>query len=81
MYYMDRQYAIPYMSCMNPGPKQLFQHIPAEANIPIAVSPDNMHSGHMMHSAHISGTKITCWIVIDPEAPSVLFPTLPPCVV
>lgn len=61
MYYMDRKHAIPFMSCMNPGPKQLFQHIPAEANIPIPVSPDMMHSGHMMHSAHVSGTKIICW--------------------
>uniref|UniRef100_H2TEM4 Peptidylglycine alpha-amidating monooxygenase n=1 Tax=Takifugu rubripes TaxID=31033 RepID=H2TEM4_TAKRU len=55
MYYMDRKHAIPFMTCMNPGPKQLFQHIPAEANIPIPVSPDMMHAGHMMHSAHVSG--------------------------
>lgn len=61
MYYMDRKHAIPFMSCMDPGPKQLFQHIPAEANLPIPVSPDMMHSGHMMHSAHVSGTKIICW--------------------
>uniref|UniRef100_A0A674PC92 Peptidylglycine alpha-amidating monooxygenase n=1 Tax=Takifugu rubripes TaxID=31033 RepID=A0A674PC92_TAKRU len=54
MYYMDRKHAIPFMTCMNPGPKQLFQHIPAEANIPIPVSPDMMHAGHMMHSAHVS---------------------------
>uniref|UniRef100_A0A674MIN0 Peptidylglycine alpha-amidating monooxygenase n=1 Tax=Takifugu rubripes TaxID=31033 RepID=A0A674MIN0_TAKRU len=60
MYYMDRKHAIPFMTCMNPGPKQLFQHIPAEANIPIPVSPDMMHAGHMMHSAHVSGTKIIC---------------------
>uniref|UniRef100_A0A674PNK5 Peptidylglycine alpha-amidating monooxygenase n=1 Tax=Takifugu rubripes TaxID=31033 RepID=A0A674PNK5_TAKRU len=46
MYYMDRKHAIPFMTCMNPGPKQLFQHIPAEANIPIPVSPDMMHAGH-----------------------------------
>uniref|UniRef100_A0A674NYW0 Peptidylglycine alpha-amidating monooxygenase n=1 Tax=Takifugu rubripes TaxID=31033 RepID=A0A674NYW0_TAKRU len=44
MYYMDRKHAIPFMTCMNPGPKQLFQHIPAEANIPIPVSPDMMHA-------------------------------------
>lgn len=67
MYYMDRKHAIPFMSCMDPGPKQLFQHIPAEANLPIPVSPDMMHSGHMMHSAHVSGTKIICWFVVGRE--------------
>lgn len=60
MYYMDRKHAIPFMGCMEPGPKQLFQHIPAEANIPIPVSPDNVHSGHPMHSAHMAGTKTIC---------------------
>ncbi|XP_074474041.1 peptidyl-glycine alpha-amidating monooxygenase B isoform X2 [Sebastes fasciatus] len=47
MYYMDSKHAIPYMSCMDTGSKELFQHIPAEANVPIAVAPDHMHS--MMH--------------------------------
>lgn len=47
MYYMDSKHAIPYMSCMDTGSKELFQHIPAEANVPIAVAPGHMHS--MMH--------------------------------
>ncbi|XP_029301108.1 peptidyl-glycine alpha-amidating monooxygenase isoform X2 [Cottoperca gobio] len=51
MYYMDRKHAIPYMNCMESGSKQLFQLIPAEANIPIAVSPGHMNSmTHMRHS-------------------------------
>lgn len=47
MYYMDSRHSIPYMNCMEPGSKELFQHIPAEANVPIPVSPSQMHS--MMH--------------------------------
>ncbi|XP_073333624.1 peptidyl-glycine alpha-amidating monooxygenase B isoform X2 [Pagrus major] len=47
MYYMDSKHAIPYMNCMETGSKELFQHIPAEANVPIAVSPGDMNS--MMH--------------------------------
>uniref|UniRef100_A0A3Q2PCU6 Peptidylglycine alpha-amidating monooxygenase n=1 Tax=Fundulus heteroclitus TaxID=8078 RepID=A0A3Q2PCU6_FUNHE len=43
MYYMDSKHAVPFMSCMDPGSKDLFQYIPAEANVPIAVSPDHMH--------------------------------------
>uniref|UniRef100_A0A665TD40 Peptidylglycine alpha-amidating monooxygenase n=1 Tax=Echeneis naucrates TaxID=173247 RepID=A0A665TD40_ECHNA len=38
MYYMDSKHAIPYMSCIETGSKQLFRHIPAEASIPIRVS-------------------------------------------
>ncbi|XP_059213352.1 peptidyl-glycine alpha-amidating monooxygenase B isoform X1 [Centropristis striata] len=48
MYYMDSQYANPFMNCMDSGSKELFQHIPAEANVPIAVSP-----GHMTSSMHM----------------------------
>ncbi|KAE8284730.1 Peptidyl-glycine alpha-amidating monooxygenase B [Larimichthys crocea] len=52
MYYMDSKHAIPYMNCMETGSKELFQHIPAEANVPITVSPGHMNSGmHMGHSA------------------------------
>ncbi|XP_031143115.1 peptidyl-glycine alpha-amidating monooxygenase A isoform X2 [Sander lucioperca] len=50
MYYMDSKHAIPYMNCMESGSKELFQHIPAEANVPIAVSPGHMNS--MMHMVH-----------------------------
>ncbi|KAK9533057.1 hypothetical protein VZT92_010410 [Zoarces viviparus] len=50
MYYMDSKHAIPYMNCMESGDKDLFQHVPAEANIPIAVSPGHMNS--MMHMGH-----------------------------
>uniref|UniRef100_H3CNS3 Peptidylglycine alpha-amidating monooxygenase n=1 Tax=Tetraodon nigroviridis TaxID=99883 RepID=H3CNS3_TETNG len=59
MYYMERRHALPFMSCMDPGSRQLFQHIPAEANVPIPVSPGSGHSGHMMHSAHASETTKT----------------------
>ncbi|KAF7642390.1 hypothetical protein LDENG_00258640 [Lucifuga dentata] len=50
MYYMDNRHAVPFISCMEPGSKELFRHIPTEANIPIAVSPDDMNS--MMHMGH-----------------------------
>ncbi|XP_039635335.1 peptidyl-glycine alpha-amidating monooxygenase isoform X3 [Perca fluviatilis] len=50
MYYMDSKHAIPYMNCMESGSKELFQHIPAEASVPIAVSPGHMNS--MMHMVH-----------------------------
>ncbi|XP_040012984.1 peptidyl-glycine alpha-amidating monooxygenase A isoform X1 [Xiphias gladius] len=50
MYYMDSKHAIPYMNCMETGSKELFQHIPAEANVPITVSPGHMNS--MMHMGH-----------------------------
>lgn len=43
------------MNCMETGSKELFQHIPAEANVPIAVSPD--HTNSMMHMGHSTGTK------------------------
>lgn len=52
---MDHKHAISFMSCTETGSKELFQHIPAEANIPIAVSPDNMNS--MMHMGHATGTR------------------------
>ncbi|XP_042250297.1 peptidyl-glycine alpha-amidating monooxygenase isoform X3 [Thunnus maccoyii] len=50
MYYMDSKHAIPYMNCMETGSKELFEHIPAEANVPIAISPGHMNS--MMHMGH-----------------------------
>nr|XP_057916242.1 peptidyl-glycine alpha-amidating monooxygenase isoform X2 [Doryrhamphus excisus] len=54
MYYMDSKHAVPYMSCMEPGPAKLFHHIPSDANIPIAVSPDRINS--MMHMGGHSST-------------------------
>ncbi|XP_037121687.1 peptidyl-glycine alpha-amidating monooxygenase isoform X1 [Syngnathus acus] len=53
MYYMDSKHAIPYMNCMKQGSTKLFQHIPPEANIPIAVSPETMNS--IMHMEHSTG--------------------------
>ncbi|XP_022600169.1 peptidyl-glycine alpha-amidating monooxygenase isoform X1 [Seriola dumerili] len=50
MYYMDSKHAIPFMNCMETGSKELFEHIPAEASVPIAVSPGHMNS--MMHMGH-----------------------------
>ncbi|KAI3362550.1 hypothetical protein L3Q82_012256 [Scortum barcoo] len=50
MYYMDSRHAIPFMNCMDTGVKELFQHIPDEANVPINVSPDRM-----MHMGHLTG--------------------------
>ncbi|XP_034751399.1 peptidyl-glycine alpha-amidating monooxygenase isoform X2 [Etheostoma cragini] len=55
MYYMDSKHSIPYMNCMESTSKELFQHIPAEANVPIAVSPGHMNS--MMHMSHSTGRK------------------------
>lgn len=54
MYYMESKHAVPFMSCMESGSKELFRHIPAEANVPIPVSPDQMSS--MMHMGHAAGT-------------------------
>uniref|UniRef100_UPI003AACF3F8 peptidyl-glycine alpha-amidating monooxygenase B n=1 Tax=Centroberyx gerrardi TaxID=166262 RepID=UPI003AACF3F8 len=50
MYYMDSKHAVPFMNCMETGSKELFRHIPAEASVPIPVSPDHMMS--MMHTGH-----------------------------
>ncbi|XP_037339828.2 peptidyl-glycine alpha-amidating monooxygenase isoform X2 [Pungitius pungitius] len=55
MYYMESKHAIPYMNCMDSGSKDLFQHIPAEANVPIAVSSGQMNS--MMHMGHSTDHK------------------------
>uniref|UniRef100_G3Q349 Copper type II ascorbate-dependent monooxygenase C-terminal domain-containing protein n=1 Tax=Gasterosteus aculeatus aculeatus TaxID=481459 RepID=G3Q349_GASAC len=55
MYYMESKHAIPYMNCMGSGSKDLFQHIPAEANVPITVSSGHMNS--MMHMGHSTGTE------------------------
>lgn len=53
MYYMDSKHAVPFFNCMKTGSKELFQKIPAEANVPIAVPPNLVHSMmHMGHSNH-----------------------------
>ncbi|GAA6105399.1 peptidyl-glycine alpha-amidating monooxygenase B isoform X2 [Tachysurus ichikawai] len=58
MYYMDSKHALPYMDCVDHGSSSLFRNIPAEANIPIAVSPDQMMS--MRHgSEHKDGEDDT----------------------
>ncbi|XP_047660566.1 peptidyl-glycine alpha-amidating monooxygenase isoform X3 [Tachysurus fulvidraco] len=58
MYYMDSKHAVPYMDCVDHGSSSLFRNIPAEANIPIAVSPDQMMS--MRHgSEHKDGEDDT----------------------
>ncbi|XP_055087992.1 peptidyl-glycine alpha-amidating monooxygenase-like isoform X1 [Periophthalmus magnuspinnatus] len=44
MYYMDRKHAIPFFNCMKTDSKELFQEIPAEANVAINVPPNLMHS-------------------------------------
>uniref|UniRef100_A0A8C9XVE5 Peptidylglycine alpha-amidating monooxygenase n=1 Tax=Sander lucioperca TaxID=283035 RepID=A0A8C9XVE5_SANLU len=60
MYYMDSKHAIPYMNCMESGSKELFQHIPAEANVPIAVSPGPHHpqKAAMRSPAHQTATPL-----------------------
>uniref|UniRef100_A0A667Z4Z3 Peptidylglycine alpha-amidating monooxygenase n=1 Tax=Myripristis murdjan TaxID=586833 RepID=A0A667Z4Z3_9TELE len=55
MYYMDSKHAVPFMNCMETGSKELFRHIPAEANVPIPVSPEQMMP--MMHTGHRTGTE------------------------
>ncbi|XP_069025180.1 peptidyl-glycine alpha-amidating monooxygenase isoform X1 [Embiotoca jacksoni] len=50
MYYMDSKHAVPFMSCMETGSTELFQRIPAEANVPITVTPGHMTA--MMHMGH-----------------------------
>lgn len=54
MYYMDSKHAVPYMDCMDHGSSSLFRSIPAEANVPIAVNPDEMMS--MKHGSEHKGT-------------------------
>ncbi|XP_063745556.1 peptidylglycine alpha-amidating monooxygenase isoform X2 [Eleginops maclovinus] len=62
MYYMDSRHAVPYMSCMEPGSKELFKHIPEEANMPIAVSPADMNSMmHMRHSTDYHLEQVEGW--------------------
>ncbi|XP_037121689.1 peptidyl-glycine alpha-amidating monooxygenase B isoform X3 [Syngnathus acus] len=62
MYYMDSKHAIPYMNCMKQGSTKLFQHIPPEANIPIAVSPETMNSiMHMEHSTDVHLEQDPLW--------------------
>ncbi|XP_033844984.1 peptidyl-glycine alpha-amidating monooxygenase-like isoform X2 [Periophthalmus magnuspinnatus] len=56
MYYMDRKHAIPFFNCMKTGSKELFQEIPAEANVPINVPPNLMHS--MTHKGHSDNQDI-----------------------
>ncbi|XP_051268231.1 peptidyl-glycine alpha-amidating monooxygenase isoform X2 [Dicentrarchus labrax] len=56
MYYMDSKHAIPYMNCMETGSNELFQDIPAEANVPIAVSPGHMNS--MTHMGHTTDQQL-----------------------
>lgn len=53
MYYMESKHAVPYMDCMDHGSSSLFRGIPAEANVPIAVSPNQMS---MMHGSEHKGT-------------------------
>ncbi|KAM6902478.1 peptidyl-glycine alpha-amidating monooxygenase B [Xenentodon cancila] len=55
MYYMDSKHAVPFMNCMETGSKELFRHIPAEANVPINVSPGHMSSG--MHGGHVADDR------------------------
>lgn len=55
MYYMDSKHAVPYMDCMDHGNSNLFRDIPTEANVPIAVSPDQLMS--MMHGSEHKGTQ------------------------
>lgn len=61
MYYMDSKHAIPYMSCMETGSEELFQNIPAEASIPIPVSPG--HSMMHMGSSKGKSVKITVTVI------------------
>lgn len=58
MYYMDSRHAIPFMNCMETGSKELFEHIPAEANEPIAVTPGHMNMMHMGHSTDVQDKKL-----------------------
>lgn len=71
MYYMDRRHAVPFMSCMESGSREQFRHIPAEANVPIAVSPDQMSS--MMHMGHAAGTVWNALPSLLPSLPSFPF--------
>ncbi|XP_041666609.1 peptidyl-glycine alpha-amidating monooxygenase isoform X2 [Cheilinus undulatus] len=66
MYYMDSKHAVPYMNCMEPGSAELFEEIPAEANIPITVSPD--HASGMMHMGHKTDRQDDPSVLVDKKA-------------
>ncbi|XP_028273446.1 peptidyl-glycine alpha-amidating monooxygenase B isoform X1 [Parambassis ranga] len=70
MYYMDSKHATPYMNCMETGSQELFENIPAEANIPIAVSPSHMNS--MMHMGPSTAHKDDRLLVDTSKAEQVL---------
>uniref|UniRef100_A0A8C6KU85 Peptidylglycine alpha-amidating monooxygenase n=1 Tax=Nothobranchius furzeri TaxID=105023 RepID=A0A8C6KU85_NOTFU len=59
MYYMESKHAIPFMNCMEPGSKELFRSIPAEANVPITV-PQMNSKMHMEHTADETPLLNTC---------------------
>lgn len=63
MYYMDSKHAVPYMDCMDHGNSNLFRDIPAEANVPIAVSPDQLMS--MVHGSEHKGTHRRPFVVLS----------------
>ncbi|KAM9329356.1 peptidyl-glycine alpha-amidating monooxygenase [Gastrophryne carolinensis] len=54
MYYMDAAHASSYMTCVDTGDQDLFDHIPDIASIPVPVSPDMVmgHGGHKDMTGH-----------------------------
>lgn len=69
MYYMEHRHVVPFMNCMEAGEPELFQNIPAEANVPIPVSAGHLHSPmHMGHPADSHYEQVLDW----PQTPLLL---------
>uniref|UniRef100_A0A3P8T2A5 Peptidylglycine alpha-amidating monooxygenase n=1 Tax=Amphiprion percula TaxID=161767 RepID=A0A3P8T2A5_AMPPE len=72
MYYMDSKHAIPFLNCMVTGPKELFEHIPAEANVPITGTTGHMNS--MMHMGHSTDNQDNRLLLDANKAEKILDP-------
>ncbi|XP_054860056.1 peptidyl-glycine alpha-amidating monooxygenase isoform X2 [Amphiprion ocellaris] len=72
MYYMDSKHAIPFLNCMATGPKELFEHIPAEANVPITGTTGHMNS--MMHMGHSTDNQDNRLLLDANKAEKILDP-------
>ncbi|XP_051794330.1 peptidyl-glycine alpha-amidating monooxygenase A isoform X2 [Acanthochromis polyacanthus] len=72
MYYMDSKHAIPFLNCMETGSKELFEHIPAEANVPITGATGHMNS--MMHMGHSTDNQDSRLLLDAKKAEKMLDP-------
>ncbi|XP_028929966.1 peptidyl-glycine alpha-amidating monooxygenase isoform X7 [Ornithorhynchus anatinus] len=67
MYYMEAKHAASYMTCIQNINPAMFQMIPPEANIPIAVKSDMV----MMHGHHRVSRSVVCSPLFSLAAPRI----------